>query len=320
MNATARLFSLALFVALLTGCRYTTPTSVPQELVVWPEMTYPQDNAPDAQKQTLGEQLFNDPILSIDSSISCASCHKLAYGLADHLPVSPGVEGRLGKRNSPSLWNVGYQPYFMREGGVPTLEMQALVPIQEHVEMDFNLVLLAERLNQNTDYRNAFLDAFADSATAYTITRALGQYQRTLISNQAPIDSYIAGDETALSAEAQEGLDLFFGKAQCNTCHTGPLFTDYGFHNNGTPPNENDYGRAELTLDTADFFTFKTPSLRHVSETAPYMHDGSLPSLSAVLQRYNEGGTEHPYQSEHIEPLNLTAAELVALERFLEAL
>ena len=315
-----RLFAVSSIVLFLSGCREEVPADVPAELLEWPEMVYPSDNKPNAVKQDLGERLFHDPILSIDSSISCASCHKIEYGLADHLSVSPGVEGRLGKRNSPSLWNVGYQPYFMREGGVPTLEMQALVPIQEHAEMDFNLVLLAQRLNQNTEYRNLFSEAFADSATPYTITRALGQYERTLISDQAPIDRFIAGDAGALNKKAKEGLALFFGKANCSQCHGGPLFTNYEFYNNGTPPSENDYGRAQLTLDSADFYTFKVPSLRHVSETAPYMHDGSVAKLQDVLERYNAGGTGHMYQSERIVPLHLSVQELSALQEFLEAL
>src|SRR6056300_999134 len=203
-----RLFAVSSIVLFLSGCREEVPADVPAELLEWPEMVYPSDNQPNAVKQDLGERLFHDPILSVDSSISCASCHKIEYGLADHLSVSPGVEGRLGKRNSPSLWNVGYQPYFMREGGVPTLEMQALVPIQEHSEMAFNMVLLVHRLNSNTTYKNDFLEAFGDSASAYTITRALAQYERTLIQDSSPFDEYVRGDIGVLSAAAKRGFEL----------------------------------------------------------------------------------------------------------------
>ena len=139
---------------LLASCAPEPSSELLSELATWPQMEFPMDNEPDAQKIVLGERLFFDPIVSIDSSISCASCHKEVYGFADDVAISPGVEGRLGKRNSPSLWNVGYQPYFMREGGVPTLEMQVLVPVQEHSEMAFNMVLLAQRLNANTAYKN----------------------------------------------------------------------------------------------------------------------------------------------------------------------
>ena len=189
MNVSAHRFKLAALglIVLMSSCERNNP-EVPGTLSNWPEMSYPQDNQPDASKINLGRQLFEDPILSIDSSISCASCHKSQFAFADNLTVSPGVEGRLGVRNSPSLLNIGYQPYFMREGGVPTLEMQILVPIQEHNEMAFNMVLLANRLNQDSTYKKLFLQAFNDSATAYTITRSIAQYERTLIYKDA--DTY----------------------------------------------------------------------------------------------------------------------------------
>ena len=317
MKDILRLFSLAV---ICVACSPESSSDLMDELAQWPEMEYPSDNLPDLQKIALGERLFFDPILSIDSSISCASCHKEVNGFADDVAISPGVENRLGKRNSPSLWNVGYQPYFMREGGVPTLEMQVLVPVQEHSEMAFNMVLLAQRLNASTTYKNDFLEAFGDSATSYTITRALAQYERTLIQDLSSFDEYVRGDNEALSTVAKRGFELFFGKAGCDGCHSGPLLTNYGFYNNGTLVSSNDYGRAELTLDSADFYLFKVPSLRNVSLTAPYMHDGSLASLQEVLEQYNNGGTGHEYTSEGISPLNLNESELVALEEFLSTL
>jgi len=317
MKDILRLFSL---VVICVACSPESSSDLMDELAQWPEMEYPSDNQPDLQKIALGERLFFDPILSIDSSISCASCHKEVNGFADDVAISPGVENRLGKRNSPSLWNVGYQPYFMREGGVPTLEMQVLVPVQEHSEMAFNMVLLARRLNASTTYKNDFLEAFGDSATSYTITRALAQYERTLIQDLSSFDEYVRGDNGALSTVAKRGFELFFGKAGCDGCHSGPLLTNYGFYNNGTQVSSNDYGRAELTIDSADFYLFKVPSLRNVSLTAPYMHDGSLASLQDVLEQYNNGGTGHEYTSEGISPLNLNESELVALEEFLSTL
>lgn len=317
MRDILRLFSLAV---IFFACSPESSIDIMDELAQWPEMEYPNDNQPDLQKIALGERLFFDPILSIDSSISCASCHKEVNGFADDVAISPGVENRLGKRNSPSLWNVGYQPYFMREGGVPTLEMQVLVPVQEHSEMAFNMVLLAQRLNASTTYKNDFLEAFGDSATSYTITRAIAQYERALIQDLSPFDEYVRGDNGALSTVAKRGFELFFGKAGCDGCHSGPLLTNYGFYNNGTQVSSNDYGRAELTLDSADFYLFKVPSLRNVSLTAPYLHDGSLASLQDVLEQYNNGGTGHEYTSEGISPLNLNESELVALEEFLSTL
>ncbi len=310
---------LVVFIV-LASCAPEPSSDLLSELATWPQMEFPTDNEPDAQKIVLGERLFFDPIVSIDSSISCASCHKEVYGFADDVAISPGVEDRLGKRNSPSLWNVGYQPYFMREGGVPTLEMQVLVPVQEHSEMAFNMVLLAQRLNANTAYKNDFLEAFGDSASAYTITRALAQYERTLIQEPTAFDEYVKGDNGALSVAAKKGFELFYGKAGCDHCHSGPLMTNFGFYNNGTQIGPDDYGRAELTLDSADFYLFKVPSLRKVALTAPYMHDGSLASLRDVLEQYNQGGVGHDYTSDGIEPLNLNESELVALEEFLSSL
>lgn len=310
---------LVVFIV-LASCAPEPSSDLLSELATWPQMEFPTDNEPDAQKIVLGERLFFDPIVSIDSSISCVSCHKEVYGFADDVAISPGVEDRLGKRNSPSLWNVGYQPYFMREGGVPTLEMQVLVPVQEHSEMAFNMVLLAQRLNANTAYKNDFLEAFGDSASAFTITRALAQYERTLIQEPTSFDEYVRGDNGALSIAAKKGFELFYGKAGCDHCHSGPLMTNFGFYNNGTQIGPDDYGRAELTLDSADFYLFKVPSLRKVALTAPYMHDGSLASLRDVLEQYNQGGVGHDYTSDGIEPLNLNESELVALEEFLSSL
>ena len=319
MKDILRHFKLVVFIV-LASCAPEPSSDLLSELAKWPQMEFPTDNEPDAQKIVLGERLFFDPIVSIDSSISCASCHKEVYGFADDVAISPGVEGRLGKRNSPSLWNVGYQPYFMREGGVPTLEMQVLVPVQEHSEMAFNMVLLAQRLNANTAYKNDFLEAFGDSASAFTITRALAQYERTLIQEPTAFDEYVRGDNGALSIAAKKGFELFYGKAGCDHCHSGPLMTNFGFYNNGTQIGPDDYGRAELTLDSADFYVFKVPSLRKVALTAPYMHDGSLASLQDVLEQYNQGGAGHDYTSDGIAPLNLNESELVALEEFLSTL
>lgn len=319
MKDILRLSNLVVFIV-LASCAPEPSSELLSELATWPQMEYPTDNEPDTQKIALGERLFFDPIVSIDSSISCASCHKEVYGFADDVAISPGVEGRLGKRNSPSLWNVGYQPYLMREGGVPTLEMQVLVPVQEHSEMAFNMVLLAQRLNANTAYKNDFLEAFGDSASAYTITRALAQYERTLIQEPTAFDEYVRGDNGALSTAAKKGFELFYGKAGCEGCHSGPLMTNFGFYNNGTQISTDDYGRAELTLDSLDFYLFKVPSLRKVTLTAPYMHDGSLLSLRDVLEQYNDGGVGHDYTSDAIAPLNLNESELVALEEFLSTL
>ena len=154
------------------SCEKDPSEFIISELTQWPQMEYPSDNQPDGKKIALGERLFLDPILSLDSSISCSSCHKGANAMADNLAVSPGVGNRLGKRNSPSLWNIGFHPYFMREGGVPTLEMQVLVLIQEHTEMAFNIVLLAARLNADLSYKNELIEqSNKDKATRLMVDK-----------------------------------------------------------------------------------------------------------------------------------------------------
>jgi len=283
------------------------------------EMDIPSDNPINPQAAALGEALFFDPILSLDSSISCANCHKPTHAFADDQAISPGVDGALSTRNSPSLLNVGYRPYFMREGGVPTLEMQVLVPLQDENEMHHNVVDAVRRINQ-TAYKNDFVDIYGDSATAYLLVRALANYERTLIDFDRPIDRFIAGT-SRLSAEAYKGGELFYGKAACANCHSGMLFTDFSFANNGTSiQHPEDLGRQRLTNNPDDKYLFMIPSLKHVSQTSPYMHDGSIASLSDVIAQYNAGGSGHEYTDGRIQPLGLSKIEIAQLLAFLETL
>ena len=315
-----RLFKFLLFTLILGSC-------VPDDLVfdglntTYPTLEYPEDNPYNAAAASLGERLFFDPILSLDSSISCGSCHKPELGFATNDRVTPGVGGILGKRNSPSLLNVGFQPYFMREGGVPSLEMQVLVPLGDATEMAHNVVDAARRLNRNTSYKNEFLTVYGDTASPYLVVRALANFERTLVDFDAPFDHFIQGDATALSSEAIKGGKLFYGKAACVQCHSGVLLTDYGFANNGTAiVDSSDYGRELLTNESGDRYVFKTPSLRSVQATAPYMHDGSIATLSDVVEQYNAGGINHGFKDSRIEPLDLSVAEKEQLIAFLESL
>ena len=287
----------------------------------YPVLEYPADNPNNAAAASLGERLFFDPILSVDSSISCGSCHKPELGFATNDRVTPGVGGVLGKRNSPSLLNVGYQPYFMREGGVPSLEMQVLVPLGDATEMAHNVVDAVRRLNRNTSYRNEFLTVYGDTASAFLLVRALANFERTLVDFDAPFDHFIQGDATSLSNEAIKGGKLFYGKAACVQCHSGVLLTDFGFANNGTAiVDSTDYGRELLTNESGDRYVFKVPSLRKVQITAPYMHDGSVSTLADVVEQYNTGGANHSYTDSRIEPLGLSGSEKAQLVAFLEAL
>ena len=310
-----------LFIGLILG------SCVPDESVfeglntTYPVLEYPADNPNNAAAASLGERLFFDPILSVDSSISCGSCHKPELGFATNDKVTPGVDGVLGKRNSPSLLNVGFQPYFMREGGVPSLEMQVLVPLGDATEMAHNVVDAVRRLNRNTSYRNEFLTVYGDTASAFLLVRALANFERTLVDFDAPFDHFIQGDATALSNEAIKGGKLFYGKAACVQCHSGVLLTDFGFANNGTAiVDSTDYGRELLTNESSDRYVFKVPSLRKVQITAPYMHDGSVSTLADVVEQYNTGGANHSYTDSRIEPLGLSVSEKAQLVAFLEAL
>lgn len=315
--------SVAFFFTLFTACQKEEPVvSSPQRLNLppgFPEVEFPEDNPLTEASWQLGEKLFFETKLSRDSSISCASCHKAEFALADNTPVSPGVDGRLGTRNTPSLFNVAYHPYFTREGGLPTLEMQVLVPIQEHAEMDFNIVDVALRLQQDPEYVRLAREAYDQEVNPFVITRALGVFERTLLSGNSAVDRFERGELTALTAQERRGRDLF-NTLHCTSCHGGFLYTSHAFENNGLDSAYTDPGRFRLTGDSADLARFKTPSLRLVGQTAPYMHDGRFETLLEVVQHYNTGGANHPNKSELITPLGLTQQEMADLVAFLEVL
>jgi cytochrome c peroxidase len=264
--------------------------------------------------------LFFDPVMSADSSISCASCHRPELAFSDHLAFSPGVAQRPGTRNSPSLANVAYHPYYTREGGVPTLEMQALIPIQEHNEFDFNVLLIAERLQADSTYYQMALDAYDRAPDPYVITRSLACFQRSLLSGNSDYDQYQRGEKN-LSPMALIGMELFFSeRTQCSSCHSGFNFTNYAFTNNGLYQTYEDTGRFRLTGEESDKAVFKVPSLRNVELTAPYMHDGSLANLEEVVAHYNSGGKDHVNKNPLIEPLSMSEEEKKALVSFLKSL
>jgi cytochrome c peroxidase len=287
----------------------------------FPEPAFPADNEFSEARWTLGKQLFFDPVLSRDSSISCASCHLPQFAFSDTVAFSPGVAGAPGVRNSPSLANIAYHPYFTREGGVPTLEMQILVPIQEHNEFDFHILLIAERLQQDNAYRQMSWEAYEREPDAFVITRALSVFERSLLSGNSPYDQFANGKNKALTAPEKRGMELFFSeKTQCASCHGGFNFTHYAFENNGLYEDYPDPGRFRLTGKPEDRARFKVPSLRNVGLTAPYMHDGSLPSLEAVVAHYDQGGKNHPHKSPLVRPLGLTPKERDDLVAFLRSL
>lgn len=293
-----------------------------KEVVGFPEMIYPEDNKFTLARWELGKKLFFDNILSIDSSISCGSCHKPHLAFSDNVPTSPGVKDRPGVRNAPSLANVGYHPYLLREGGVPTLEMQALVPIQEENELNHNIVEIAKLLAKKDDYVALSWKAYNREPDHYVITRALGVFERTLVSGNSAYDQYIfQSKKGVLDPQEKRGMMLFFSKrTNCSSCHTGFNFTNYSFGNNGLYETYTDIGRMRVTGKAEDEALFKVPSLRNVELTAPYMHNGSIASLEEVIEHYNRGGFDHPHKSKLIIPLNLSDNEKADLVAFLKSL
>ncbi|MBT8229638.1 MAG: cytochrome-c peroxidase [Bacteroidia bacterium] len=286
----------------------------------FPAMDIPVDNAYTEDRWMLGKKLFYDSILSVDNTISCASCHQQELAFSDGLVKSKGVESRMGLRNAPSLANIGYHPYFTREGGVPTLEMQVLVPIQEHAEMDFNIVLAADRLQKDPEYVKMSNIAYGEEPSPYMITRALANFERSLISGYSKYDEVINGN-SRFSDQEEIGYNLFKSeRLACTSCHSGFNFTDYSFQNNGLYDAYNDDGRYRLTGKEDDKAMFKTPSLRNVALTAPYMHDGSLGDLESVVEHYMSGGSKHQHKSEHLKGFQLSGLEKDALIAFLKTL
>ncbi|MEO6759908.1 MAG: cytochrome c peroxidase, partial [Saprospiraceae bacterium] len=302
-----------------------TPVMPEAMLVVpagFPAPVFPAGNELTPARWALGRKLFYDPVLSRDSTLSCASCHHADHAFSDIVVFSPGVGGLPGTRNAPTLANIAYHPYYTREGGVPTLEMQILVPVQEHNEFDFNILLIAERLAHDTAYVRRSLEAYGRAPDAFVITRSITCFERTFISGQSRYDQYhFQGKNAALTAPEKRGMDLFFSeKTNCSQCHAGFNFTNYAFECNGLYMDYPDPGRFRLTELESDRARFKVPTLRNVALTGPYMHDGSFSTLEAVVEHYNSGGQPHPNKSALVRPLGLTAADKADLVAFLRSL
>jgi cytochrome c peroxidase len=280
----------------------------------------PEDNPFSSAKVALGKRLFLDPLLSADRTLSCASCHRPAQAYADSTPSSRGVDAQQTRRNAPSILNRAYGQSLFWDGRAPSLEEAVVQPIENPAEMALPLATLVERLQRDRGYRTEFARAFPDSVSARNVARALASYVRTLRSGDAPIDRYLRGDRSALSAEAEAGMRLFNGKANCVSCHVGAIFSNEKFHNTGVSWGSGDAGRSAVTGREEERGRFKVPSLRNVVLTAPYMHDGSIATLEAVIEFYDRGGTPNPNRDPEIHALSLTLLEKRALLEFLKSL
>jgi cytochrome c peroxidase len=314
----------------------------------------PADNPPTAAKVALGQTLYFETRLSTDGTVACVTCHDPRHGFADPRgkPTSAGVGGALGTRNAPTSLNAAFLAALFWDGRAPTLEAQAVQPLVNPIEHGFrdDAAVLA-KLRGLPEYPPLFRDAFGSpEITMPRVGQAIATFERTLLSVDAPIDRFLAGDAKAISASAQRGWELFNGKARCNTCHGRidvlPLFTDDLFHNLGvgvervdfatvsrkaaaaveggtsidelalTDAQASELGRFLVTRESKDLGAFKTPQLRNVALTAPYMHDGSEATLRDVIELYDRGGNANPYLDGGMRPLSLTdqeKADLVAL-------
>lgn len=293
-------------------------------LGISPFLPIPEDNPLTSEKAKLGRRLFLDKNLSADGSISCATCHQPEHAFTDRRKIAEGTQRRLGRRNTPSLLNVAFAESLFWDGGAKSLEEQALRPLTNAVEMGNELSLVRDYLLSDSSYRKEFEGAFGTGEISSShIAKALASYQRTLLSGDTPYDRYLVLDDfSAMSSAAQRGYALFRGKARCAFCHEEPLFTDGAFHNTGVNWGQpaTDLGRFEQTRKPKDLGRFKTPSLRNVSSTAPYMHDGSFQSLEEVIEFYNKAGIANPNRDRAIRKLDLTARDKSDLLAFLLSL
>jgi cytochrome c peroxidase len=287
-----------------------------------PPMPKPDGYTPTLAMFALGERLFFDPVLSRDRTVSCASCHPAATGFAHPDPLPKGIDGQLALRHAPALWNRGYGTRQRWDGASASLEAFVLEPIADAREMGFGVDAAVERLRADAHYGPAFAAAFAAPADAQGLQRALATYVRGIALGNAPYDRFLRGDADALTPQQRHGQWIFESKGGCWQCHTPPLFTDEGFHNTGVGARDGaaEPGRMAATGHADDRGRFKTPTLRGLRLSAPYMHDGSQRTLADVVAFYARGGEANAHLDPKMRKLDLSAADRAALVAFLESL
>jgi len=278
-----------------------------------PNTFVPADNPMTAKKVELGRLLFFDKRLSKNDTIACASCHLPAKGFTDGMPVSTGINKLKGGRSAPASINRAFSKAQFWDGRADTLEDQSIGPFVSPVEHGFaNHEELVVKIKKIAGYRKLFNEVFGHEVVAGDVGKAIASFQRTILSGNSAVDKFdLGGDDKALSESAKRGLDLFRGKARCTRCHSGFNFTDEKFHNLGIGWDTNtvDLGRYMVTSNAEDIGAFKTPTLREIARTAPYMHDGRFKTLEEVVKFYNQGGVKNPDQDNTIIPLELSDQE-----------
>ena len=319
----------AVLIALGGAAADSLPALLGRDLPLgFPPVVAPDENPLTPAKAALGERLFFDPSLSSDGKISCASCHLPQHAFADKLPLSLGIDGQAGLRNSPSILNAAYSPRLLWDGASLGLEDQVRYPVTHPKEMNMTNTKLIKAVEANPAYRPLMAAAFGDEKVTYErVSHAIASFERTLIAGNSAFDRFFfANDQAALSPAARRGWDLFQGKAGCAQCHRftreSPFFTDFEFYNLGVgwAAPKPDLGRYDVTKDKADRGRFRTPSLRDVALTAPYMHDGSLATLGDVVTFFERGGLPNNYLDPRIQPFQLSPEERADLIAFLESL
>lgn len=274
----------------------------------------------DPRVVALGRRLFTDPVVSRDSTLSCAGCHRAGYRFADPRPTSTGRGGLRGRRNAPSLLNTAYRTHLFWDGRAGSLEEAVLMPLRDSTELGLDPEMLARRLDEDPAWRAGFVEAFGGPPTVPRLARALAEYVGSLRSGGTSVDHWLAGDrEGGPTPEVRRGWNLFRTRAGCAACHGGALLTDDDFHNTGVSWG-GDRGRERVTGDPVDRGRFRTPSLRDVASTAPYMHDGSMATLEEVLDFYDRGGGPNPNLDPRLRPLGLSEGECRDLLAFLRSL
>ncbi len=288
---------------------------------------YIPDDTNNMTKEKLGELLFHETRLSSDNSISCASCHIPEFAFSDTLPFSQGVGGKFGKRNTPSAMNMASRQHFFYDGRAHSLEHQVHFPINDPLEMNFSIQGAVELLRMDDSYNKYFYQVYGKYIDSNLVVDAIAAFERTLETSNTPFDAWMNGDKLAMSESAIRGRKIFMSeKAKCFDCHFSPDFTGDEFRNIGLYNGKelNDAGRFLITNDSSDLGKFKVPSLRNISMTGPYMHNGMFKTLREVINYY-----DNPYaivsnpvniDSLMLKPIGLTEQEKLDLESFLHAL
>ncbi len=332
---------------LLILCLLLPEILLADDLLGLPPLVIPKDNPQTSEKIALGQRLFNDKRLSVDGTVSCASCHHADKAFTDGLKTAKGIKGLTGARNAPTVMNAAFYTSFFVDGRSKSLETQALGPLTNPIEHGLkNYRAIVDIVSVDIDYQRDFKAIFKGKISTDLIAKAIASYERTLIGGNSPFDQYFfAGKKNVLSESAERGSRIFRRKGNCANCHeiswNNALFTDNRFYNIGigfaslkpvldkllknpsTPLSglqNSETGRYQVTKKIKDLGKFKTPTLRNIALTAPYMHDGSLKTLAEVIDYYDKGGDKNPYLDPAIFPLKFSPQEKKDLENFLLSL